>query len=153
MLAVLEDKLWKAGLGQNYDETTWRKIVEALLADLRHFLSADFEVDSDLSIDQLASTFNIWIWSKTSLPSPVSVSWSAVLSGSPIGDPSSNDSFVVTVDLFLFHELGKKRLYSNDGLHFLRFAFTRSATEHGTWHFLGWKKDEWGEWVSLVFPE
>ena len=39
----LEDKLWKAGLGQRYDEDTWRVLIEGLLEDFGHFLSVDFE--------------------------------------------------------------------------------------------------------------
>jgi hypothetical protein len=152
MLSILEEKLWSAGSGQLHDDASWREIVESLLADFRHFLSADFEIDCDLTVDAVVSAFQVWIWSKSAPTTPLSVSWSAVLAGSPVGDPHSNDSFVVTIDLFLFHEAGRKRLISSDGLSFLLFSFDRQASEQGRWRFRGWQKDEWGEWDSLVFP-
>lgn len=153
MTSDLEDKLWKAGSGMTHGESTWRIIIEALLDDFSSFIASDFERDSDVKIDPSASAFRTWIWSKAVTSSPVSVEWSAVMAGGPVGDPSSADSFVVTVDLFLLHELGRKRLYTSDGLHFVQFEYARGPQGKGAWCFLGWQKDEWGEWESVGYPE
>jgi hypothetical protein len=149
MISALEEKLWAAGSGQTNDEAAWREIIDSLLAEFRDLLSADFEIDPDLKIDPARSQFHVWIWSKPAPIAPLSVTWSALLAGSPVGDADSNDSFVVTVDLFLFHEAGKRRLYTYDGLHFLQFVFDRQTAEQGGWRSLGWQKDEWGEWENL----
>jgi hypothetical protein len=153
MLPHIEDKLWQAGSGEIFDEETWRSVVEALLDDFGGLLTADFERDPELRINPLASSFSRWIWSNAARVSPVSIGWSAVLAGSPIGDPKTDHSFVVTIDLFLFHESGQERLYTSDGLHFLQFVFDRRAEEQGKWRFLGWQKDEWGEWENLNSPQ
>jgi hypothetical protein len=153
MVPELEDRMWKAGSGQKLEESTWRAIVHELLRDFRVFLSEAFEIDADVKIDPEVSTFSTWIWSAPRSPLPLSVSWSAVLAGSPVGDPSDRDSFVVSVTLFLFHELGSKRLISSDGKHFLEFSFERGKHGGGEWRFVGWQKDEWGEWKDLQLSD
>lgn len=153
MNSDLEEQMWKAGSGEKHDETVWRAIIDDLLAEFRDCLSQDFTRDADVNVDSTESTFRTWIWSKSLVNSPVSVSWSGILAGSPIGDPQSREAFVVTIDVFLFHEMGQKRLFTNDGLQYLLFSFDRKSQACGAWRALGWQKDEWGEWKDLVFPE
>jgi len=151
MLPQHEMRLWSAGSGQKNDQVSWRHIINDLLDEFSHFLGNDFVRDDEIELDPSNSTFRAWMWSKSSPLLPLTLIWSAVLAGGPIGDPHEKESFGVSITLFLFHGQTRKRLYSSDGLHFLLFSFQRTALGVGSWQSLGWQQDEWGEWENLVF--
>src|SRR5262245_37289410 len=100
----LEEKLWIAGSGEKFDELTCRAIIQDLLGDLAAHIPEGFVRDTEVWFDPMASAFSTWIWSQSGAPSSLAVTWSGVLAGGPVGDPNDEDSFAVTVDIFLFHE-------------------------------------------------
>ncbi len=150
---LTEQLLWQAGSGSVHDQSIWNKIITELFEDFQTHLGEECIRDDDMSIDCNHSSFSVWLWSNREKSTPTSIAWSAVLAGSPIGDADRQPSYVVTVDLFLFHILDRKRLISTDGKHYLQFAFLPSLHNAGKWEYIGWMEDEWGEWSSLVYPD
>ncbi|MBV6626133.1 MAG: hypothetical protein KI793_24890 [Rivularia sp. (in: Bacteria)] len=103
----LEQKLWNAGIKEEeYSEETWYEIIDSLLDDFRKFIGEDFHRDPeiDLITGNPCPSFSRWIWTDKEGMFPLSVTWSAFISGDIV------DSFDVGIPLFMFGTTSEKRL-------------------------------------------
>lgn len=145
----LEKLMWSAGK-KPISDSTWRSIISSLLDAFEEFIGEKIERDVEVSVDSQHSDFAVWIWSRPGSESLLSTVWSGVVAGCVMKDEMGNEAFGVTADVFMFHGPDGKRLVTHDGKHYLQFAFTRDAGREGKWAFLGWVRDEFGEWEGLV---
>lgn len=142
----LEQKLWNAGIAEEeYSREIWYKIIDALLDDFRDFIGQDFHRDPkiDLVTGNPCPSFSRWIWTGKEGKFPISVTWSAFISGDIV------DGFDVGIPLFMFDTTGDKRLQLKTGESYLYFTYRKQSNGRGNWRSLGWFKDEWGQWEDL----
>jgi hypothetical protein len=151
----LEQKLWNAVLGSDpYSKDTWYEIIDALLDDFRKFIGQDFERDPEISLNitrRNSPSICQWMWSKKESNFPTSTIWSAVIGGNIVGTENGENVFGVSITLFLFDANNKKRLCLITGESTLEFVFEKGSDGHGYWKYLGWIKDEWGEWEDVEY--
>ena len=91
------------------------------------------------------------MWSKKESNFPTSTIWSAVIGGNIVGTENGENVFGVSITLFLFDANNKKRLCLITGESTLEFVFEKGSDGHGYWKYLGWIKDEWGEWEDVEY--
>lgn len=136
------------GTGQKYDRDIWLQILEELIMRFKAFVKEDFTCDKDPFIETESSTFSLWLWSNLARPTPLSVSWSCVMAGNPV----DGGRFVVTCDLFMFHDHSRKRLCTTDNLSYVQFDFDFENDPVGSWKSNDWIEDEWDEWTDISYP-
>jgi hypothetical protein len=133
------------------DRAEWEAIITGLYDDFESLVGEKFERDPQPSIRAQDTQFAAWMWSNRKENSPVSLNWSGVIAGCIGRDESGSDSLVVTADVFLFHGPDNERLVTAGGKHFLQFHYKRTGPAQGEWRYLGWVRDEWGEWEDVPF--
>lgn len=146
MNSELEQKLWNTGIEEEeYSEETWYEIIDALLDDFREFIGEDFHRDPkiDLITGNPCPSFSRWIWTQKEGKFPISVTWSAFISGDIV------DGFNVGITLFMFDATGEKHLKPKTGESYLYFCYQKQFNDYGSWCNVGWCQDEWGQWEDL----
>jgi hypothetical protein len=116
----LELKLWNSvKQTHGYSKEEWLEIIDFLLKDFKLFLRQDFQPDPEikLNVDNPENpSFSQWIWTQEKGESPLSITWSALITGDLI---TEEEGFEVYVILFLFDSSGDNRLRLKTGESFI----------------------------------
>ncbi|MBD2299835.1 hypothetical protein H6G80_31615 [Nostoc sp. FACHB-87] len=151
----IEQKLWNLGKeNESYTKEDFYEIIDALLDDFQEFMGHNFKRDTEIYLDTKklhSPSFCRWMWTMETEKSPLSTVWLAVIGGDMVGTENGDNVFHVSLTLFLFDAISKKRLCLTTGESVIEFVFERQSNSRGCWRSFGWCKDEWGEWEDIKY--